>query len=343
MIILFCNPEADKTLPLSFIENGKPTAQKYEKVINALKEERLGEHQLLRKTNLTQTQLRVIKADLVDQGIISEVTEGKTRKKYEYRFDAPALDRSGFESLRQAKLNDFDAMIRYIETSGCRMRFLCEFLGDASDAQCGHCDNDTGRHIQVAVSDEWLERITAFQSGYFPVLDTEARGTLLVNGVAGAYYGFSRVGKTIHRCKYEGGGDFPDFLAELTARAFHKHYGQERFDLLVYVPPTESGSLVKNFAEKLAGILNIPVSHGLGKKKETKPQKNFQNGLLKKQNVQDVFVFDRPEQLSGKALLLVDDIYDSGATIKAIGKYLTGAGAQKIAPLVIAKTVGGDL
>jgi len=41
--------------------------------------------------------------------------------------------------------------------------------------------------------------------------------------------------------------------------------------------------------------------------------------------------------------LFSDDIYDSGATIKAIGKYLTGAGAQKIAPLVIAKTVGGDL
>jgi len=41
--------------------------------------------------------------------------------------------------------------------------------------------------------------------------------------------------------------------------------------------------------------------------------------------------------------LLFDDICDSYATIKEIGKYLTNLGAAKIAPLVIAKTVGGDL
>jgi len=40
---------------------------------------------------------------------------------------------------------------------------------------------------------------------------------------------------------------------------------------------------------------------------------------------------------------LIDDIFDSGATIKEIGRYLTNAGAQIIAPLVIAKTVGGDI
>jgi len=40
---------------------------------------------------------------------------------------------------------------------------------------------------------------------------------------------------------------------------------------------------------------------------------------------------------------LIDDIYDSGATIKEIGKFLTKLGASCIAPLVIAKTVGGDI
>jgi ATP-dependent DNA helicase RecQ len=42
-------------------------------------------------------------------------------------------------------------------------------------------------------------------------------------------------------------------------------------------------------------------------------------------------------------IILFDDICDSCATIKEIGKYLTNLGAGKIAPLVIAKTVGGDL
>jgi ATP-dependent DNA helicase RecQ len=40
---------------------------------------------------------------------------------------------------------------------------------------------------------------------------------------------------------------------------------------------------------------------------------------------------------------LIDDIFDSGCTIKEIGRYLTLHGAMIIAPLVIAKTVGGDV
>ena len=49
------------------------------------------------------------------------------------------------------------------------------------------------------------------------------------------------------------------------------------------------------------------------------------------------------EEIKGKTILLIDDIFDSGASIKEIGKYLTNIGALKIAPLVIARTVGGDL
>ena len=41
--------------------------------------------------------------------------------------------------------------------------------------------------------------------------------------------------------------------------------------------------------------------------------------------------------------MLIDDIFDSGATIKEIGKLLTNFGAKQIATLVIARTVGGDI
>ena len=59
--------------------------------------------------------------------------------------------------------------------------------------------------------------------------------------------------------------------------------------------------------------------------------------------MRDAFKYNNPEEVRGKNILLIDDIFDSGATIKEIGKLLTKSGAVKIAPLVIAKTVGGDL
>ena len=55
------------------------------------------------------------------------------------------------------------------------------------------------------------------------------------------------------------------------------------------------------------------------------------------------FAYQNPAEIAGKSILLIDDIFDSGYTIKEIGQYLTNIGATTIAPLVIARTVGGDI
>ncbi|MEK6552361.1 MAG: RecQ family ATP-dependent DNA helicase, partial [Bacteroidota bacterium] len=71
-IYLLYNPD-DVDLQNAFIDGSKPSVKNYFKVIDALKKEPLGEHDLMRKTNLKQTQIRVIRADLLDQVIIKEV------------------------------------------------------------------------------------------------------------------------------------------------------------------------------------------------------------------------------------------------------------------------------
>jgi ATP-dependent DNA helicase RecQ len=188
-----------------------------------------------------------------------------------------------------------------------------------------------------------VEKLLEFRETYFPELIVENKNSNIVNGVAASYYGVSSIGAAIHRCKYEKGGDFPDFLLKLTLKAFRKQYGKQKFHYICYVPPTESGDLVKNFAEKLASVLNIPISHKLKKNAVTKPQKVFQNGYLKKDNVRRAFEYGSPLEIRGKSILLFDDIFDSGSTMKEIGTLLTNYGVSIIAPLVIAKTVGGDI
>ena len=342
LIILFYNSREDLALPQSFIEGGKPSFDKYHIVIDTIKKERFGLHQLIKQVNLKQTHVRVILADLIEQGIVNEVLEGKT-KKYEYKFNAPQLNTTTFEGLRNAKLQDLESMIRYTNFEQCRMQFLCDFLGDSLPQRCGNCDNDTGKHIHVTMTEVWRNKLEEFRSNYFPLLEVETTKSRLVNGIAASYYGFSNVGQTLHRCKYQNGGDFPDFLVKLTLKAFRKQYGQEKFDLVLYVPPTESGDLVKNFAKKIAQLLNVPISQNLRKIRPTQAQKGFQTSLLKGDNVAGVFEYEPTDLIDGKRILLIDDIFDSGATIKEIGKYLTKLGAIQVAPLVIAKTVGGDI
>jgi ATP-dependent DNA helicase RecQ len=340
-IILFYNPE-DKKLPEAFIEGGRPSISKYETVINAIRNELLGERALMKKTNLKQTQIRVIKADLIEQGIIREVTIGRS-KKFEYITNAPSLNSNAFEELRNAKKADLEQMIQYVETTQSRMKFLCDFLGDSTTHIFKNCDNTGLNKIRVTINDEWIRKLQDFREDYFPILEVETRGSNIVNGVAASYYGVSNVGSALHRSKYETKEDFPDFLLILCLKAYRKKFGQEKFDFIAYVPPTTSGDLVKNFALKLAQVLKLPIIHDLVKSRQTAQQKVFENGYLKTENVSGAFSFNNPSVLNGKSILLVDDIFDSGATIKELGKLFTNFGATKIAPLVIARTVGGDI
>lgn len=349
-LILFYNEKKDEKgipkdvkLPLAFIDGGRPSINKYQKVIDALKQEPLGERQLMNKTNMKQQQIRVIKADLLDQGIVKEVYYGR-EKKYEYQFDAPELDTENFTELRRAKENELNAMQEYIDLETSRMTWLCDYLGDSVYTDTfRNCDNTDLSPLRTSAKEETFQRIDAFRENFFPELEVENRSNNLKNGVAASYYGFSNVGSVIHRCKYENGGDFPSHLIRLTLRAIRKSFGSKKFDLILYVPPTESGDLVKNFAMNLGKALNIPVSDNLIKSQETAPQKMFQNGWLKKENVKDKFTFTQANMISNKSILLIDDIFDSGATIKEIGKMLTQSGAAEIIPVVIAKTVGGDI
>jgi len=334
--------EEDYKLPKSFIDGGRPNIKNYQKVIDALKKKQLGEKQIMKKTNLKQTQVRVIKADLIEQGIIKEVLYGRS-KKYEYQFDALELKTKSFEDLRNQKLKELNSMIEYVNLTTSRMKFLCDYLGDYTPHSYLNCDNTNLPKYTVSVKEEYLKKLKEFRETLFPVLKVESKNSNIVNGIAASYYGVSSVGAAIHRSKYENGGDFPDFLLKLTLKAFRKRYRNEKFDYILYVPPTESGDLVKNFAEKLSRVLKIPISHNLVKISETKPQKVFQNGYLKRNNVSGKFEYNNLNEIAEKSVILFDDIFDSGATIKEIGRLLTNHGVKKIAPLVIARTVGGDI
>ena len=351
LIILLYNPE-DRELPEHFIENSRPPIDNYQRVIDRLKERTMGIRDLMRKTNLNRTKIEVIVGDLVNQSIVNEVVSDRS-KKYEYLGVAPQLDTTAFDEFREFKSRELDKIIEYAETDKCRMFYLCDYLEDRDVKVCHKCDNCRGKKWIYEINAEWQEKVDDFKNNYFPEIDLvpksqqdkplPERKSKLVNGVAFSYYGFSNVGSTIHHCKYENGGDFPDFLLDGVLKVYHSYFKDEKFDLIIYAPPTQSGDLVKNFAEKVSTALEIPLSHGLIKRRDTEPQKVFQNTLLKKDNVKDAFEYKNHAEVKGKNVLLIDDICDSRATIKEIGKLMSKRGVNKIAPLVIAKTIAGDI
>lgn len=161
---------ADVILPLSFIESARPTINKYQKVITILQDEPLSEKEVMKKANLKQTQTRVIKADLIDQGIIKEVLYGRT-KKYEYQFNAPVLNTARFEELREAKLKNLHAMEQYIYTGMPRMKYLCTFLDSDEQNNYSNCDNTNLKKLQFVQSIVLSAKLEEFRESYFPILE----------------------------------------------------------------------------------------------------------------------------------------------------------------------------
>lgn len=339
--ILLYNPQKDDSLPRAFIEGSKPSVEKYERVVSATKKALLGIHGIVKAVNLKQTEVKVILSDLVEQGIVNEYSENG--KKYFFNPNAPKLNTKPFEELKENQKKELAKMLEYTDITSCRMNYLCNYLGDEKGGACYVCDNDTGSQCQVNTTNEVKEKLREFRETFFPVLEVKGKKSNVINGVAASYYGFSNVGAALSHSKYGNGGDFPDWLVDLIIKAFFKHYQKQRFDLVLYVPPTESGDLVRNFAVKVAKRLSIPVSHKLMKNGKTLPQKEFQSKICKRDNVEEKFIYQSPNEIVGRNILLIDDVFDSGCTIEEVAKYLTEIGATVIAPLVIAKTVGSDI
>ena len=78
------------------------------------------------------------------------------------------------------------------------------------------------------------------------------------------------------------------------------------------------------------------------KQRVTQEQKVCSNALQKKENVKGAFVVQEPSQVIGQGLLLIDDIYDSGYTMREAAATLRRAGARAVYPLTITKTMHSD-
>ena len=114
-------------------------------------------------------------------------------------------------------------------------------------------------------------------------------------------------------------------------------------DFICYVPISKASLKKRGFnqcsvlAKNISSILDIPVIDCLVKVKETKEQK-----LLGKEermkNILDAFEIKNKEKLFKKNILLIDDVYTTGATINECKKNIEKCNINKIYLLTIAKS-----
>jgi len=114
-----------------------------------------------------------------------------------------------------------------------------------------------------------------------------------------------------------------------------------RVDVIVPVPPSKTNRAIQPVIVVAKGIstsLKIPYAEALVKTKGTPELKNVSDYQKRSELLTDAFGI-RGSEVKGKNVLLVDDLFRSGATLNAITKVLYDLGkARKVYVLSLTKT-----
>ena len=92
-------------------------------------------------------------------------------------------------------------------------------------------------------------------------------------------------------------------------------------------------------ARQVSRLYEVPVdAFVLCRDRETAPQTQLTEDERRK-NVRGAFAVRPVKSLKGKSLLLVDDVYTSGATVNECSRVLIRGGAKEVYVLTLARTV----
>jgi len=164
-----------------------------------------------------------------------------------------------------------------------------------------------------------------------------------IHRTSGLYEGALR--EAIHRFKYEGVFPLVRFFGDLlqpTLRTLSQDYPVA---VMVPVPLHIRRLRERGFnqalllAKELSSRMGIPYAERALKKVKDTP---VQIGLKKKErriNLRGAFQVKDQEAIQGKAVMLVDDVYTTGATVNECSRALLKAGAERVAVLTVARAL----
>ena len=203
------------------------------------------------------------------------------------------------------------ASVRFVEPPFCE-RCGCPFEGDITTVfECSNCRN---------------------QELYF----SRARSAVVARDA---------VLEVIHRYKYQRAVWFEPFLAGLLIERARHEITSAQYAAIVPVPlhPTKQREREFNQAERLSIRLGratgIPVNTRLVRRAIPTRTQTMLSREERQANVRNAFVPRSSAQLNGERLILVDDVFTTGATTNACARVLKAIGASEVTVWTVARGI----
>jgi competence protein ComFC len=153
----------------------------------------------------------------------------------------------------------------------------------------------------------------------------------------GSYEGPLR--KLIHLFKYAKVESLALPLSQLLLRAMP---ADEHFEMVIAMPMHWRKRWERGFnqaellAKPVAKRCRLKLSTNLRRKRYTKAQAALTE-VQRRDNLKDSFCVRNVQQIAGKRILLIDDVFTTGATLRSAAATLKAAGASHVTALTLAR------
>lgn len=290
-----------------------------------------------------ETMLKVLDVD----GAVRRVQGGWVSTGQDWTYDADRYAR-----VAEAREREQAAMLAYLETTECRMKFLRDQLDDPDPQPCGRCDNCGGLTLPTTVSqaavqqaDERLSRPGVPVSprrmwpSALPTLGIQLKGKIADGAEEGRVVarltdlGYGEQLRALFRAGTPD-GPVPDGLARAVVAVLQDW--RPEVDAIVVVESATRPTLTSDLANGLSRYLSAPV---VGRWAIVDP--DVPPGRGQANSAQRIAALGRRGSLQadvppGARVLLVDDRVDTGWTMTLAAHAVRKAGASAVLPLALA-------
>ena len=150
------------------------------------------------------------------------------------------------------------------------------------------------------------------------------------------------VRRAVHRYKFNYGRVHSRLMGEFMTQCLRDRWA-EPVDAILWVPLSKKHRRRRGYdqaellARRVGELTGIPVWDGLEKVRDTRTQSRIGQDSSRRANVLGAYRVRENVDLTGKRVVLVDDVVTSGATLSECASCLRMAGAESVAALTFAR------
>ncbi|MBR6402753.1 MAG: ComF family protein [Eubacterium sp.] len=207
---------------------------------------------------------------------------------------------------------------------------------------CAECEGEL-KYVSEPRCFRCGKEIASEEDEYCP--DCEKRSRSFIRGFPVFNY-VPPVSDSLMALKYRGRQEYAVYFGRVIAEQYGEEFRRLGIDALVSVPIYKKKYVTRGYNQAALIAMELGKCTGihfydklLVRVEETPPQKELSDEEREK-NMEGAFAIDKKADDIPKAVMLVDDIYTTGATVEACTRVLLKAGVERVYYTSVAIGVG---